>query len=111
MEAQTLQTIAEWCGGRLVNADPKGVVRGVVTDSRAVKAGDLFVALSGEHFDGHDFLVDVCAKGAEAAVVHGDRLAALPPDMGYVAVGSTRGALGALGGKYRQLFDLTAVAI
>jgi UDP-N-acetylmuramoyl-tripeptide--D-alanyl-D-alanine ligase len=39
------------------------------TDSRSVEAGDLFLALSGENFDGHDFVADALAKGAEGVVV------------------------------------------
>ena len=41
----------------------------VVIDSRIVRAGDLFVALKGDAFDGHDFVKDALAKGAVAAVV------------------------------------------
>ncbi|HAN67417.1 MAG TPA: UDP-N-acetylmuramoyl-tripeptide--D-alanyl-D-alanine ligase, partial [Halieaceae bacterium] len=47
-------------------------VSGVTTDSRKVAAGDLFVALQGEHFDGHDFLANVASAGAVAAVVGRD---------------------------------------
>jgi UDP-N-acetylmuramoyl-tripeptide--D-alanyl-D-alanine ligase len=41
----------------------------VVIDSRAVGAGDLFVAIKGDNFDGHDFVADALAKGAVAAMV------------------------------------------
>lgn len=41
----------------------------VHTDSRSVRAGDLFVALAGDHFDGHDFVADAFAAGARGAVV------------------------------------------
>ena len=41
----------------------------ICTDSRSVKAGDLFVALVGEHFDAHDFVQEALAKGAGGAVV------------------------------------------
>ena len=42
---------------------------GVCTDSRRVKAGDLFFAIKGEHFDGHDFLDEVAKKGALGVVI------------------------------------------
>ena len=42
---------------------------GISTDSRTVGEGDLFVALSGESFDGHDFVADAIARGARGAVV------------------------------------------
>ncbi len=44
-------------------------VSGVCTDSRRVRPGDLFVALRGERFDGHDFVTEVLAAGASGAVV------------------------------------------
>ena len=42
---------------------------GITTDSRKLGPGELFVALRGEHFDGHDFIDQVIAKGAVAVVV------------------------------------------
>src|SRR6188508_2906854 len=79
MEQQPLNRIAEWCGGGLLNAEPGLVAHGISIDSRALKPGDLFVAIAGDKFDGHDFLGDVCAKGAVAAIVEERRMAALPP--------------------------------
>jgi UDP-N-acetylmuramoyl-tripeptide--D-alanyl-D-alanine ligase len=46
------------------------VAHGVSIDTRTLLAGELFVALEGPNFDGHDFVVDALAKGAAAAVVH-----------------------------------------
>ena len=43
--------------------------RRVVTDTRALATGDLFVALAGERFDGHDFVAQALARGASAAIV------------------------------------------
>lgn len=111
MEAQELNTIAEWCRGRLVNAPPDLRVQGISTDSRAVKKGELFLALTGENFDGHDFVVDVCAKGAAAAVVEEGRCAALPHGKPYIAVDNTRRALGMIAAAYRAQFEFAAVAI
>lgn len=45
------------------------VIAGVCIDSRSLKSGDLFVAISGEHFDGHDFVHEAQTRGALAAVV------------------------------------------
>ena len=41
----------------------------VSTDSRSLQAGELFVALAGDNFDGHDYLAQVAASGAVAALV------------------------------------------
>ncbi|MBO9372486.1 MAG: UDP-N-acetylmuramoyl-tripeptide--D-alanyl-D-alanine ligase [Chloroflexus sp.] len=57
----------------------------VVTDSREVTLGSLFVALTGERTDGHRFLPDVVARGAAAALVSPVKLAALAPDLSAVA--------------------------
>ncbi|SEM04034.1 UDP-N-acetylmuramoyl-tripeptide--D-alanyl-D-alanine ligase [Blastococcus sp. DSM 46786] len=64
----SLSEVAELAGGRLEGA-PDGAVTGTVTlDSRAVAAGDLFVAVVGERVDGHDFLGAAADAGAVAAL-------------------------------------------
>jgi len=64
----TLQQIAEAVGGQVQHADPQAVVDLVVTDSRAVTGGCLFVAIEGERVDGHSFAAQVCADGAVAVL-------------------------------------------
>lgn len=70
----------------------------VVTDSRIVEKGDLFFALSGERFDGHDYVRDVTAKGAWAVVSRADCVG-LPQT---VAVSDTLAALQQLAQAWRQ---------
>lgn len=53
-------------GGKATN---KWKATGVSIDSRKIEPGDLFIAIKGENFDGHDFVKDALAKGAAAAVV------------------------------------------
>ena len=48
MDATPFEKIALWSGGKLAAGDPRGTVTTVCTDSRSLKAGDLFVALRGE---------------------------------------------------------------
>ena len=55
--------------GRRLRPSGRGGFSAVGTDSRALPEGCLFVALKGERFDAHDFLVSAQAKGAGAAVV------------------------------------------
>ncbi|MGE8355231.1 MAG: Mur ligase domain-containing protein, partial [Microvirgula sp.] len=55
-----------------VHTGPDADFARVVTDSRQVRPGDLFVALKGERFDAHDFVADVLAAGAVGAVVRCD---------------------------------------
>lgn len=56
-------------GTLLSEGKPKGRFRRVQTDSRAVKPGDLFVALKGQNFDGHEFIAQAWDKGAKGVVV------------------------------------------
>lgn len=82
-------------------------VSSVSTDSRSVASGDLFVALRGEHFDGHAFLDAVAAAGAAAAVTESAVKAALP----VIALGDTRQALLRMAGAWRRRFDLPLIAV
>ena len=56
-----------------------GAVKRIVTDSRDIQRGDGFFALAGERVDAHDFVADVLAKGALAAVVSREDCAASAP--------------------------------
>lgn len=111
MAPRTLQYVAEACGGRLLHGSPQGVVTRVCTDSRRVAAGDLFVALSGERFDAHQFLNHVAVAGAAATVAEVGRLPANWAALPVVAVDNTRGALGRLAARYRGDFTLPVVAV
>jgi len=75
---------------------------GIVTDSRAVEAGSLFVALRGEHHDGHDYLDAAWAAGAAAVLV--DRDTAAPAGRAVLAVRDTLLAYGELGAWWRRRF-------
>jgi UDP-N-acetylmuramoyl-tripeptide--D-alanyl-D-alanine ligase len=73
---------------------------GVSTDTRAIGAGDLFVALHGKRFDAHDFLADARAQGAAAAVVR--RGTAPVPGLALYPVDDTLTALGLLARARRR---------
>ena len=74
---------------------------GVSIDSRAIKLGQLFVALTGPRFDGHDYLNQVAAKGAVAALVEREIPDAVLPQL---VVLDTRKALAQLGALNRNAF-------
>ncbi|WP_462381542.1 UDP-N-acetylmuramoyl-tripeptide--D-alanyl-D-alanine ligase [Pseudomonas sp. Marseille-QA0892] len=80
----------------------------VSTDSRAIRAGDLFVALTGPRFDGHDYLAQVAAKGAVAALVEREVDGAGIPQL---VVNDTRKALGQLGALNRHAYAGRLAAI
>ena len=83
--------------------------RDVATDSRTLKPGDLFVALSGEHFDGHDYVAQAFERGAVAAIVATDRAGTLAGNL--LAVADPLRALGALALFWRRRFSLPVAAI
>jgi UDP-N-acetylmuramoyl-tripeptide--D-alanyl-D-alanine ligase len=103
-----LRQIQHWLGGATLQGDPTLTVQRVNTDSRTCQAGDLFVALQGERFDAHDFLSQVAAQGATAAVAsHG--LAAA--HLAGVQVADTRIAFGQLAQGWRSQFTLPVIAV
>ena len=62
-----LSDVASALGAEL--RGPDAAFARVVSDSRAVRAGDLFVALAGDRFDGHDYVAQAAALGAAGALV------------------------------------------
>jgi UDP-N-acetylmuramoyl-tripeptide--D-alanyl-D-alanine ligase len=82
-------------------------IRGVTTDSRSVQAGDMFVALRGERFDGHDYLAQAAAAGAAGALVSRE----VETSLSLLQVADTQAALGRLGAYNRALYRGPLVAI
>ena len=93
----TLDRMAQALGG-----GPRGhaPLRAVTTDTRALHAGDAFVALRGERFDAHDFLADAVKGGATALVIDRPE-AARGLGVPVFGVDDTLVALGALA-RYRR---------
>ena len=85
-------------------------VKGISTDSRTTRPGDLFVALRGGSFDGHRFVGAAFAAGAVAAVVE-EIDSAQAGGKPLVLVGSTYGALGVLARRYRDRFSIPFIAV
>ncbi len=110
MEPHRLSFFAEAAGAEAVAADPGQWIHGVVTDSRKVAAGDLFVALRGDRFDGHDYLPVVHQKGAIALVASSWRDRA-PAGMPLLLVDSPRAAYASMARAYRRQFDIPVVCV
>lgn len=102
--------IAAATGGS-VQGDCSAGVNGVSTDSRTVGAGQLFVPLRGERFDGHDFIPQVAAKGVTTLLVDRRYQGEIPPGLTIVRVVDTLAALGDLAAAYRERFILPLVAV
>lgn len=103
---------AQDASARIVAGCSGTAIARVHTDSRSVRAGDLFVALKGQRMDAHAFLHDAARQGAAAAIVQHDCDAVhLPPGLPLLAVTDTTAALGALSAGWRMQFDLPLVAV
>jgi len=111
MEARSLKFIDTACAGELLSGSPETRALRVCTDSRRVQAGDLFFALPGGRFDGHDFVRQVAEKGAVAVVVERQRVPAGWTGCALIAVANVRAALGQLAAAYREEFTLPLVVV
>ena len=89
---------------------PQVTMTGVTTDTRTVQSGDLFFALEGETFDGHQFAQQAIEKGAIAAIT---RKGVLPKssDFPYLEVEDTLAAYQAIGHWWRQQCRIPVIAI
>ncbi len=116
--AEELQTAT---GGRWIGAPP-APVEGVSTDTRGIAPGNLFVALRGERFDGHEFLADAARAGAVAAAVAEGWLSSQPSPLAraksrdastlpLLAVPDTLAALGAIARHHRRRFRIPIVGV
>lgn len=112
MQATTVENIRRAIGGALVCGHGDLRVAGVSTDSRSIKPGELFFALRGERFDGHDFVGAALARGAVGAVV-----ARVPANVAgarefcLISVPDPLSALQQWAKTYRAQFDLVAVGV
>ena len=102
-----LSAIQRAVGGDLCG--PDRAIAGVSTDTRTVAPGQLFVALRGERFDGHDFLEQAVAAGAGALLVTDG--ARIPAGFPALVVADTRLALGRLAAAWRAGFEIPVIAV
>ncbi len=105
MIQMTLAQIANLLG--LTSAVSKVECHGISIDSRTLQPGNLFIAITGAHMDGHDYIEEAKAKGASAALVTHPVHTTLP----QLQVTDTTAALGLLGAAWRHQFNLPVIAI
>ena len=109
--------LVNWACGTLLSGDERRDVCGVSTDSRTVQAGNVFVALRGERFDGHRFLDDAVRRGAACVVVSDAAcLGEAAPttngaDASVIGVADTEKALQDLASAHRRKFQGSVVAV
>jgi UDP-N-acetylmuramoyl-tripeptide--D-alanyl-D-alanine ligase len=108
----TLDRIAAALENHVTGSAPGGSteMRSITTDTRKIGKGDVFLALKGERFDGHDYLRDAVRDGAAAVIVSRvPKLTAL--GVPVYEVGDTLVALGALANYWRRAWGKTIVGV
>jgi len=108
----TLKEIAEATGGSMLG-EAEAAATGVSTDSRSVASGELFVALRGDRFDGHDFVEPAAARGVSLFLVDQawQQGHELPAGCSAVVVPDTLRALGDLAAWHRRRFKVIVIAV
>jgi len=102
-----LSQVARAVNGRPSRPLGSETVTGVSTDTRSIRAGDLFFALRGASFDAHNFLDQAFEKGALAAIVDRE----VPSPGLTIAVGDTLEALGTLAAAYRMTLGARVIGV
>ena len=108
--AQALQAT----GGVLLAGEQGNTFYGITTDSRQVREGNLFVALQGDKYDGHDFIGMALERGASGVLVHNEaKIKITPQDQknAVIRVADTLKALGDLAQNYRKRFSLPVIGL
>lgn len=103
----TLSQLVDLLGATAQNLS-EGSAIAITTDSRTVKPGEVFLALRGEKFDGHDFVAQAIEQGAIAAIVDTQFEA---PDLPLIVVPDTLQAYQAIAHWWRTQFQIPIIAI
>lgn len=111
----TCSDILKATGGYLLRGDREASFLGLSTDSRTLKRDEIFLALRGEHFDGHAFVQEALARGATGAIVERGDLASDVAECleskPLIAVPETLQALGDLARFWRDRFSLPIIGV
>ena len=105
-----LSRVAELLSSPLTAGDPAALVTGYSIDSRTIRPGELFFAVKGEKFDGHDFVAQALEKGAVAAVIAA-KFSPTGNSAPLIAVDDTLIALQTLAASVRRLWAKPLIAV
>lgn len=113
MMVRTCKWVAQKTGGKLLGGavDHALVLSGVSTDTRTIKANQLYVPIIGERFDGHDFLQEAIQKGAAASLWNQDRPLPEHNEIPLILVSDTLQALQKIAKAYREELNIPVVAV
>ncbi len=110
----TVSQVLQATGGVLLAGESENSFYGITTDSRKVQEGNLFVALQGEKYDGHDFVELALEQGAAGILVQtATQLKVMPQGkkVSVIKVSDTLQALGDLAHNYRQRFSIPVIGL
>src|SRR5213596_3543477 len=111
MNPLTLSQIAQFAGVSLSSGHGTVVINKISTDSRTIKPGELFVALRGENFEGHDFVEASAKAGATGALVDLNWAGNVPNNFALLRATDTQQAYQTLAANYRRSLALKVLAI
>src|ERR1051325_509127 len=111
MNPLTLFQIVQLAGASLSSGDGTVVINKVSTDSRTIKPGELFVALRGENFEGHNFVEAAAKAGATSALVDPNWAGTVPNNFALLRATDTLQAYQSLAANYRRSLALKVLAI
>src|SRR6266550_5265709 len=111
MNPLTLSQIAQFAGASLSSGEGTVVINKVSTDSRTIKPGELFVALRGENFEGHDFVEAAAKAAATGALVDLNWTGSVPNNFVLLRATDTLQAYQTLAANYRRSLALKVLAI
>ena len=110
----SLKSVLQSVQGELILGNPRDSFSGVSIDSRTVKKGDIFIAIKGNRFDGHNFIDEALSRGAECIIAARNEILYLGSDKlprAVVAVKDTLLALSDLAYYHRKGFGIPVIGI
>ena len=109
----SLEEVLKATAGILISGAPKNTFRGISTDSRLVNKENLFIALKGEKFDGHNFVHTALDQGVSGVLVHDEakNLKGVDKNVALIKVADTLIALGDLAHEWRRRFPIPVIGL
>ncbi len=111
MSGWTGDMILKATSGKMIQGKREERIREISTDTRTLKPKDIFVAIRGERFDGHNFILDAVEKGASGLIIDRDISFDISKDILVIKVKDSLKALRQLGAYWRKFLDPKVIAI
>lgn len=97
--------------GKLVCRGENSLLKGISTDSRTIRAGEVFIPIKGNNFEGHNFIGQAVKKGASCVIAEKIKTHDSELKTNFIEVKDTTKALGDIARYYRQKFDIPVIAV